>query len=160
MAQPPIAAGGAGTGHRRAVGAPPDATREEPPWHRGRGWSLALGHLDGYAVLTACGEVDLDSTAALRRAIADAAQARFLVLDLTHVTFMDCAALGALIAARHRACTAGGWVRLVAPQRNVRRLLDLTGTAQLFSIHPSVAEANSGSGHTPTVDEPVVSLDR
>jgi anti-sigma B factor antagonist len=56
-----------------------------------------------------------------------------LVLDLTGVTFMDCAGLGILIGARKRIARRGGNARLGPSSAAVKRLTALTGTADLLT---------------------------
>jgi anti-sigma B factor antagonist len=55
------------------------------------------------------------------------------VLDLTGVTFMDCAGLGILIGARKRIAGRGGNARLGPSSAAVKRLTALTGTADLLT---------------------------
>ena len=66
-----------------------------------------------------------------------------VVFVLSAVTFVDAAALGALVGMQRKALTAGGCVRLVAPSRPVRRLLLLTGTSRLFSTFDDLGQAMS-----------------
>jgi hypothetical protein len=91
------------------------------------------------------------------------------------VSFMDCAGLRALLTTRRRAELRGGFMRLIAVSRAVRRIIELTGahealaveriatdrSAQLFcrtdrmrrtgrSVHPAFrawAEAAYGGSH-------------
>jgi anti-anti-sigma factor len=70
-----------------------------------------------------------------------------LVIDLAEVTFLDCAGIGMLVAARNTAIRAGGQVRISQPQPTVRRLLDMLGLLGILtapidqpqreSAHPS-----------------------
>jgi anti-anti-sigma factor len=50
-----------------------------------------------------------------------------LALDLGGVTFMDCAGVNALLAARRYARLEGGWVRVAGASRRARDILMLTG---------------------------------
>lgn len=63
------------------------------------------------------------------------------VFDLGGVTFMDCCALGALIRRQRRIASSGGWMRLVARAGPVLRLLQLTGTSDLFSTFDTLDRA-------------------
>ncbi|MEV8100114.1 STAS domain-containing protein [Kitasatospora sp. NPDC085879] len=55
------------------------------------------------ALVGASGEIDLDTVPSLRRALAAALEAhREVVRDLSEVTFMDCAGMGALVRARNQ----------------------------------------------------------
>jgi anti-sigma B factor antagonist len=55
-----------------------------------------------------------------------------IVLDMSSVSFMDCAGLSELLLAYRRAAEGGGWIRLAAVQDGPLRVLDLTGTADLL----------------------------
>ncbi|MGH3264689.1 MAG: STAS domain-containing protein [Trebonia sp.] len=57
-----------------------------------------------------------------------------LLLDLTSVTFMDCAGLRALVLTRRRAETRKGSVRLVAASPVVRRVIAMTRMTDSFPI--------------------------
>lgn len=57
----------------------------------------------------------------------------FIIVDPSELTFMDCAGLTSLIAARKLARDQGGELTLVNPQRIVARLLDLTGWSEQAS---------------------------
>jgi anti-sigma B factor antagonist len=59
-----------------------------------------------------------------------------VVIDLAGVTFMGSTALGALIHAKHQCTAKGIHLALRAPSRQVRRLLDITGTTEVFAIEP------------------------
>jgi len=90
------------------------------------------------AVVRASGEVDLDTAAALHRALAEALRAhREVVLDLSQVTFMDCAGLRALVAARNQADRQGRRLVLRGVGHRVVRLLKLTGLNRRLMSQPA-----------------------
>jgi anti-sigma B factor antagonist len=95
----------------------------------------------GVSVIVLSGELDLAAAPVLGVRLDEAASGRALVIDLTETTFIDSAVLKELL--RVRAELAARDVRLVlagiAPP--VRRLLDLTGTSELFDDAPDVAQA-------------------
>jgi anti-anti-sigma factor len=66
---------------------------------------------------------------------------RTLVLDLSDVPFFGSSALAVLIRALEVAGGRGVSLRLVAVNRAVLRPLEVTQTAELFSIHGSVEGA-------------------
>ncbi|MFH9352183.1 STAS domain-containing protein [Kitasatospora sp. NPDC017646] len=79
-------------------------------------------------VVTAHGEIDLDTAPHLRREISRAlAEHQEVVLDLSEVTFMDCSGLGVLVRARNQADRSGRRLVLRGIGRPVTRLLELTG---------------------------------
>jgi len=57
-----------------------------------------------------------------------------LVLDLEAVQFIDSTGLGMLVSVLKEARHAGGIVRLINPNREVMRLLQITGLERVFEI--------------------------
>jgi anti-sigma B factor antagonist len=87
-------------------------------------------------VLEVSGELDMSAVDAFRQAVAEAAVgAAFCSLDLTAVTFMDSAGLGALVAA-HRDAVDAGAVVAVRPSPPVLRLLGVAGLLHHFALDP------------------------
>ena len=89
-------------------------------------------------VVTASGEVDLATAPDLRARLLEAVRRHpaGVVVDLSGVTFADCRAVGALIAARNLATQLGRprpVLRGTPPP--VARLLKATGTHHLFTHH-------------------------
>lgn len=83
-----------------------------------------------HVVVRATGELDVVTSGRLRRSVTDAirlAPAR-VVIDLGEVTFMDSSGLGALLAMRTLASGAGVAFSVTGPTRQVRRVLEMTGT--------------------------------
>ncbi|MEV6612709.1 anti-sigma factor antagonist [Streptomyces sp. NPDC051051] len=100
------------------------------------------------------GELDLDAAEqlghALRAALAAAAGA--VELDLGAVVFCDCAALNVLLELRERGLRQGKKVVVRSAAPAVERLLELTGTAQLFADadpHPADAAPDPGPPQGP-----------
>jgi anti-sigma B factor antagonist len=83
-----------------------------------------------------------DEVAALSCTVSDLlARARQLVLELKEVETMDGAGLGELLALRARARARGCGIKLAAPSKRVRKLLELTRVVSVFEIHASVKDA-------------------
>ena len=97
----------------------------------------------GTAVLVVQGEIDTLTAPAFASATSDlvAAPDEALVIDLTGVRFLASSGLAVLIQAAHRAEQRGARLRLVVATRAVRRPLEITGTDQLFDLHPDVSAA-------------------
>jgi anti-sigma B factor antagonist len=79
-------------------------------------------------VVTINGEIDIQSGPQLRDQLLGIIRrhgAR-LALDLTGVTFIDCAGISVLLAARRRAQLEGGWLRVHRASPRVQRVLALT----------------------------------
>ena len=93
---------------------------------------------DGFVTLTVAGEIDLHTAPALREAALEAVRhnGTTLRLDLGDVTFMDSTGIEVLLATRRRAELEGGSMTLVRPTAAVRRILEVTGLSQLFTISP------------------------
>lgn len=92
-------------------------------------FSLMVSRLDPTrASLTASGEFDLaaamDLSAALH--VQQASGRKFIRLDLSAVTFMDCVCLGVLVRAHSRLGAANGQLLLTNVSGPVLRLLTLT----------------------------------
>ncbi|MFG2576438.1 STAS domain-containing protein [Streptomyces sp. NPDC048481] len=86
------------------------------------------------AVVAVRGDLDLDSTGRLDRALHEAlaVAADGIDLELDAVAFCDCSALNVLLGAREDGLREGKTVAVRTVSPPVARLLDLTGTAPLF----------------------------
>jgi anti-sigma B factor antagonist len=73
------------------------------------------------------GEIDIATAPAIRRILTAAISGEDvrLAVDVSGVTFIGAAGIGVLVAAANRARQAGGGLSLLAPSRQVRRLLDI-----------------------------------
>jgi len=73
------------------------------------------------------GEIDIATAPAIRRILLAAISGGNvqLAVNMSGVTFIDAAGIGVLVAAANRARQAGGGLSLLAPSRQVRRLLDV-----------------------------------
>lgn len=84
------------------------------------------------------GELDMESGPCLCDRLTCMIQANGprLALDLTGVTFIDCAGLTALLTARKTAQAQGGWLRLVAVSGCVDRLIEITRLQDALVMPP------------------------
>jgi anti-sigma B factor antagonist len=91
------------------------------------------------------GDLDVATSPALRAALMDAASAeqQNIIVDLSHLAFLDSTGLGALIGANKRAKEGGGEVQLVAQEGQILRLLRITGLLDVFRVYPSVEAART-----------------
>jgi len=94
----------------------------------------------GLTVLVLRGELDLASAAALR-ARTDAVEGSGLVIDLAEVSFADSSALRELLHARMGLEQRGGRLILAGLHGSVQRLLEMTGTVELFELAATRDEA-------------------
>ncbi|MBN2584384.1 MAG: STAS domain-containing protein [Planctomycetes bacterium] len=97
-------------------------------------------------VLQFVGDADVFSVGQVREALGEAlaSSGNHVVCDLTKMEFVCSDALGCLISARHDAERAGGFLKLVGPQRRIAEILDTTQLNQLFAVYPTIKEALGG----------------
>ena len=99
-------------------------------------------------VVGVSGEIDIASAPKLREELLSALRrhgAR-LALDLGGVTFMDCAGVNVLLAARRHARLEGGWVRVARASRRARNILMLTGLQREFALAGAETAATAQVG--------------
>ena len=86
-------------------------------------------------MLVAAGDMDRDACGSLRSALGGLTEARhnIVFLDLGDVTCMDSAGLSVLLA-WVRALHGRGWLGVIGPSANIRRILEDEG----FLGHPNV----------------------
>lgn len=91
------------------------------------------------ATVVLSGELDICNRHALQRALTEVLEQRpeRLVLDLTEVTFIDCAA-ARVLAAAGRALPGDQQAIIRRPSLVVRRLLELTGMSAGFRVDYSL----------------------
>ena len=110
-------------------------------------FTLDHAPVDGSHLIVASGELDLASTSEMSAifAMAAAGPQDAVVLDLMAVDFIDSSALGTILRAAQQLEGAGKRLHVVAPEGPVRRLLEITGTAQRFTLHDSRENALAGA---------------
>src|SRR5438309_690665 len=107
------------------------------------GFSVARRHQDGVLVLVIRGDVDTRTSAAL---IADfeaaATGSGAVVLDLCGASFMDSAALYAVMVLRRRLAERSRRLAVTySPEGAVATIFHVSGAQELFTIHASRAAA-------------------
>ncbi|SEQ78702.1 anti-sigma B factor antagonist [Lentzea xinjiangensis] len=63
---------------------------------------------------------------------------RYVVLDLSAVTFCDSSGVSALVRGHARASAAAGGLRLSAASDQVARVLELSGLSRMLGLKPAV----------------------
>jgi anti-sigma B factor antagonist len=98
---------------------------------------------DGATVLTLAGDVDARGAPIVRDSLVDTIESTggLIVLDLTHVPYMDSMGLGTLVSALKRANERGVRLRFVITGTQILKVLNITGLIRVFAIYPSVDEA-------------------
>ncbi|MFJ6698025.1 STAS domain-containing protein [Streptomyces sp. NPDC091272] len=115
---------------------PDDSTPPPPPVTTGHG-VMGQYQLGQACVLVASGDLDANTTPALRQALDDAARAAsVLVLDTRHVTFADSSFL-TVLARAHQA----GDFRVVGLPPSVLTILKITGLDMVLRRYDTVAAA-------------------
>jgi len=98
-----------------------------------------------HAVITVSGELDAATGRQLHAELVDLFSAGIdrVVLDLRRLTFVDSFGLGVIVSAKKRLSQEGNSLCLVADetQRNLRRILEITGLDRVLPVHPTVADA-------------------
>lgn len=99
-------------------------------------------------VIAVAGELDMATAPYLQQQVDDALEQglHHLVFDLAGVPFCDSTGLSVFVRAKNRCDDLGGYVRLAAPQRGVRRILEVSGLVEVLSTYPTVDEALSATG--------------
>ena len=100
---------------------------------------------DSSAVVWASGDVDTNVAEVFRDMMLRVMRRHSpsLLLDLSGVSFMDCAGLRALLLTQRRAGMGGGSVCLIAESPAVHRIIDLLGVRDVFPVRERLAELSA-----------------
>ena len=103
------------------------------------------------------GEVELHSANQLRDELLRAGETPHpcVVVDLSRVTFIDSTGLGVLVGALKRVREKGA-LSLVCPQRQVRRVFEITGLTKVFPIYDRLEDAVAACALRPGNTQKVV----
>jgi anti-sigma B factor antagonist len=95
---------------------------------------------EGWSIVSLVGELDFGNQAYVWSSLEGlvAAGRNHLIVDLSRVPFCDSTGLGLLVRL-HR--LTGGWTRLAAPERMLRRMLEITNLDQILPVYDSIPEA-------------------
>ncbi len=115
-----------------------DQTPQVDPGPVPRPFAVSVGEApESVAVLILEGEMDMAGIRAFRAGVEEALgdrEIRTLILDMSEVPFMDSSMLRELLRVNQELRQQGAWPVLAGLQGPVRRLLDLTRTAELFRL--------------------------
>ncbi|HTF11480.1 MAG TPA: STAS domain-containing protein [Asanoa sp.] len=102
-------------------------------------------------VVSVGGELDMATAPQLQDQITDLLDRGLsrLVFDLTELSFCDSTGLSVFVRAKNSTDEAGGMVRLAAPQRGVRRILEVSGLVEVLHTYPTVDEAVAADASEP-----------
>jgi anti-sigma B factor antagonist len=104
--------------------------------------TLCIRPGDGGTIMAISGEVDVGTEAQLQQSLLRIIRERpaRLMLDVSGVSFMDCAGLRALLVTRRRAEMRGVFLRLIATSAAVRRIIELTGAQEALAMGRSTTD--------------------
>ena len=108
--------------------------------------SFTLERMDDTLVVAVEGQLVVTNRQEFKQAILDAMEqgARLVVADFTQSPYIDSSGLGALVSLSRRLREAGGDLRLVGLNDDLRGLFELTRLDQLFPTFSSRADALAG----------------
>ena len=102
-----------------------------------QGLSMVLQDDGRTRVLQLVGELDISSAPALReRLMGLLAEDGDIIVDLSTLSFMDSSGISVLIVAHKRSLQQGRKLTLRSPGGAVAKVLEVSGTDQVFSIEP------------------------
>jgi anti-sigma B factor antagonist len=95
----------------------------------------------GATLVAASGELDAFVAEELERTLAEAAREARIVVDLTHVAFLDSTALGLLVRTVRDVDSRGGAIRVVLPAGTARRIFEITTLDRVLPVAGSRSDA-------------------
>jgi anti-sigma B factor antagonist len=102
-----------------------------------------------HTVVALAGEIDLYTAPRLQSELAAtlrSADPALVVVDMSGVEFCDSTGMNVLLAAHRQACERGGDLSLAAPRVAVRKILEVTGLASVFTVHDDLATVTGPAG--------------
>lgn len=105
--------------------------------------SFSLERTDDVLVVTVDGQLVVNNRQEFKQAILDAVEqgARIAVVDFSGAGYIDSSGLGALVSLSRRLRDAGGDLRLVGLNEDLRTLFELTRLDALFPLYATRADA-------------------
>ena len=103
---------------------------------------------DGTYVISLTGEVDLYTAPEFKQQLLNviAEGGKDVVVDFTNTTFIDSTTLGVLVGGVKRLRTEDGRLSLVCSDRNITKILEITGLDRVFTIYTTRDEALAKTG--------------
>lgn len=104
---------------------------------------LSYQEYEHICVLTLSGEYTSDDVDQFRRIINERIDtgAKHVLVDCQHLEFVDSAGLESWLRLRERLGEHSGQIRLVNPDENVVKILELTRLDKAFETHPTLESA-------------------
>ncbi len=113
--------------------------------------SLSTRSVAGHQVLEVTGEIDVYTAPQLRERLISLVDdgARWIVVDLSRVEFLDSTGLGVLVGALKRLRGAGGGLSLVCAHERLLKIFRITGLDRVFTLYDSVDAAVAAAADGP-----------
>ena len=110
--------------------------------------ALTARSVAGRTVLEVGGEIDVYTAPSLREKIISLVDAgtTMLIVDLTHVEFLDSTGLGVLVGALRRMRSVSGSFSVVCDQERLLKIFRITALDSVLTIYDSVESASAGAG--------------
>lgn len=109
---------------------------------------LTTSRLANIPVLRIVGEIDHGNASTVGATIDELIEhkQRVILLDLTNVDYMDSGGISVLLSALRR-LREGGWLGVINPNANVRRLIQIVGLAldSSFKVFDTVSQAETAA---------------
>lgn len=102
---------------------------------------IHVEEFENYTLCRPSGELDAYTVGSFREALANLADTKKLLIDLSDVPFMDSAGLGALIGGIRRTREAEGAVVVTCSRPAITRLLHTTGFDRIVLVTETFEEA-------------------
>lgn len=105
--------------------------------------SFSLERADDVLIVTVDGQLVVTNRQEFKQAILDGVEqgVKLVVVDFTTSGYIDSSGLGALVSLSRRLREAGGDLRLVGLNEDLRTLFELTRLDALFPLYTTRAEA-------------------
>ena len=113
---------------------------------------IEVVNTDAYTLCRPVGELDAYTVNDFREALGATTGSTRLLIDLSHVPFMDSAGLGALIGGIRRTRESGGEVAVACGRATLTRLLHTTGFDRIVPVEDTVEGAAAVLADGPTPD--------
>jgi len=106
-----------------------------------------IRHEGGVAVIALKGDIDLDASPKVRKALLDCVGLRGgVVVDLSQVSYIDSSGVASLVEAFQTARKSNTRFALAAVSQPALRVLELARLDQVFAIYDTVAEGVADAG--------------
>ena len=83
----------------------------------------------------------MSTSSRVEKAIASAAPASRVIVDLTGCTFLDSSGVRVLVGAQRDVVGGGGGLELVAAEPNIVRVLEITNVNTVVAVHATLDAA-------------------